>query len=64
MAYGSREVRIMSDTEQKVVLSSRIDAKDMETAKRLADHHCRSVSGEIRYLIQKEANEVFGEDTK
>lgn len=53
----------MSDTEQKVVLSSRIDAKDMETAKRLADHHCRSVSGEIRYLIQKEANEVFGEET-
>ena len=48
----------------KVVLSIRVNEEDMEAAKKLADLHQRSISGEIRYLIKKELADVFGGDSK
>lgn len=48
----------------KVVLSIRVSEEDMEAAKKLADLHQRSISGEIRYLIKKELADVFGGESK
>lgn len=39
-------------TEDKVSLSVRVTAEEMDIVKRVADHNCRTVSDQLRYMIK------------